>query len=103
MNQERTNANSQDHRRDWKRRAIRVGGQRVGHCAMMTAAEFAATPERMGISRRELCRRLGISKRTGDAYALGRSQVPRVVELAILALHHGLGPKVESADAEGEA
>ena len=85
------------------RRAVRVGCQRVGHCAMMTAAEFAATPDKMGISRRELCRRLGISRRAGDAYALGRSEVPRVVELAILALHHGLGQKIASADAEREA
>lgn len=57
----------------------------------MTQDEFAAVPARLGISRRELCRQLGISKRTGDAYAAGRSAVPRVVQLAILALEHGLG------------
>ncbi|MBR9837047.1 MAG: hypothetical protein GYB50_04035 [Rhodobacteraceae bacterium] len=56
----------------------------------MTATEFATTPDKLGISRRELCRKLGISKRSGDAYALGRSPVPRVVELAILAISAGL-------------
>ena len=69
----------------------------------MTAAEFAATPGQLGISRRELCRRLGISKRTGDAYALDRSTVPRVVQLAIMALTHRLDEKAASADAEREA
>lgn len=65
----------------------------------MTAEEFAAAPAKMGISRRELCRRLEISRRAGDAYALGRAPVPRVVELAILALALGLNQK----DAGGAA
>lgn len=56
----------------------------------MTSEEFAAVPEQLGISRRELCRRLEISKRSGDAYAMGRSPVPKVVALAIRALEHGL-------------
>lgn len=68
----------------------------------MTADEFAAKPGQMGISRRELCRRLEISKRTGDAYALGRYPVPRVVQLAILALEHGLDTG-RSADSKGAA
>ncbi|MCP4243930.1 MAG: hypothetical protein GY772_25545 [bacterium] len=56
----------------------------------MTAEEFAKTPEKFGISRRELCRQIGISKRSGDAYAAGHSPVPRTVQLAILALEAGL-------------
>lgn len=56
----------------------------------MTAEEFAAVSDRMGISRRELCRRLGIARRSADAYALGRAEVPKVVALAILAIEAGL-------------
>ena len=56
----------------------------------MTAEEFTAAPARLGISRRELCRRLGISKRTGDAYASGKSQVPRLVRMGIYVIEHGL-------------
>lgn len=56
----------------------------------MTAEEFAAAPARLGISRREMCRRLDIARRSADAYALGRAPVPRVVELAILAIESGL-------------
>ena len=56
----------------------------------MTARTFAQIPAKMGISRRELCRRLGIAKSTGDKYADGRSDVPKVVALAIAALQAGL-------------
>lgn len=56
----------------------------------MTADEFAATPARLGMSRRKMCERLGIGRRNADDYALGRKPVPRVVELAILAVHAGL-------------
>lgn len=59
----------------------------------MTADEFAATPESLGISRTELCRKIGISKRSGDAYALGRAPVPLTVELAIKAVSAGLDTK----------
>ncbi|WP_323775614.1 hypothetical protein [Leisingera sp.] len=68
----------------------------------MTNDEFAAAPARLGISRRELCRRLEISKRSGDAYALGRAPVPRVVALAVLALEHGLDVGMEK-NAKGAA
>lgn len=56
----------------------------------VTAEEFASAPAKLGISRREMCRRLGIARRSADAYALGRSDVPRVVALAIRALEAGL-------------
>ena len=62
----------------------------------MTAEEFTAAQERMGLSRRQFCTRIGISRRTGDAYALGRNTIPRPVELAIAAVEAGLdqdGPK----------
>lgn len=56
----------------------------------MTAEEFTAAQERMGLSRRKFCARIGIGRRTGDEYALGRSAIPRVVELAIAAVEAGL-------------
>ena len=57
----------------------------------MTSAEFTATQARLGISRAEFCRRIGIAENSGTAYALGRKPVPRVVELAVAALLAGLG------------
>lgn len=56
----------------------------------MTSEEFKAAPGQLGISRRELCRRLEIARKSADAYALGRAPVPKVVALAIAALKHGL-------------
>lgn len=48
----------------------------------MTAAEFIATHHRIGISRGELCRRIGIAPNSGTAYALGRKPIPLTVALA---------------------
>jgi len=56
----------------------------------MTAEEFTAAQERLGLSRRKFCARIGIGRRTGDEYALGRSVIPRPVELAIAAVEAGL-------------
>lgn len=56
----------------------------------MTADDFNAAIERLGISRRQLCERIGIARRSADAYALGRAPVPRTVELAIRAVEAGL-------------
>lgn len=56
----------------------------------MTAEEFTAAQERMGLSRRQFCTRIGLSRRSGDAYALGRNAIPRTVELAIAAVEAGL-------------
>jgi hypothetical protein len=56
----------------------------------MTADEFNAAIDRLRISRRQLCERIGIARRSADAYALGRAPVPRTVELAIRAVEAGL-------------
>ncbi len=56
----------------------------------MTADEFNAAIDRLGISRRQLCKRIGIARRSADAYALGRAPVSRTVELAIRAVEAGL-------------
>jgi len=48
----------------------------------MTAADFIALHQRLGISRGELCRRIGIAPNSGTAYALGRKPVPLTVTLA---------------------
>lgn len=56
----------------------------------MTADEFNAAQERLGLSRRAFCTRLGIARESGNSYALGRKPVPRTVWLAILALEAGL-------------
>lgn len=58
----------------------------------MTAADFTALQDRLGISRAELCRRLGIAPNTGTAYALGRKQIPRTVALACAAVALGVKP-----------
>ena len=48
----------------------------------MTSAEFTALQARLGISRGELCRRIGIAPNSGTAYALGRKPIPLTVALA---------------------
>lgn len=48
------------------------------------------TQQVLGISRRELCRRIGISHQSGIDYSLGRKPVPRTVVLACLALENAL-------------
>lgn len=58
----------------------------------MTADEFTNAQERLARSRRQFCDRLGISRKTGDRYALGRAPIPLTVALAIAALEAGLSP-----------
>jgi hypothetical protein len=58
----------------------------------MTAADFEAAPGQLGISRAELCRRLGLALNTGTAYAKGRVSIPPYIALAIAALIAGLEP-----------
>lgn len=48
------------------------------------------TQQRLGISRAELARRLGLSPNAATKYALGRQDTPRYVALACLALEHGI-------------
>lgn len=56
----------------------------------MTADQFIKAYEALGVSRRDFCRRIGISRRSGDTYALGRTPVPLTVQLAIRAVQAGL-------------
>jgi transcriptional regulator with XRE-family HTH domain len=58
----------------------------------MTADDFNAAIAQLGISRAELCRRLGLSLNTGTAYANGRAAIPTYIALAISALLAGLPP-----------
>lgn len=58
----------------------------------MTAADFIELYRRLGISRAELCRQIGIAPNTGTAYALGRKQIPRTVALACAAVALGVKP-----------
>lgn len=58
----------------------------------MTAEEFAALPARLGISRAELCRRIGIAPNSGTAYASGKTRIPLTVALACAAVEAGIGP-----------
>lgn len=62
----------------------------------MTADDFEATHRRLGISRAELCRRIGIAPNTGMAYASGR-RIPRHIALACAAVLYGLPPIGEPA------
>lgn len=58
----------------------------------MTAADFIALHQRLGISRGELCRRIGIAPNSGTAYALGRKPIPLTVALACVAVEAGIKP-----------
>jgi predicted GIY-YIG superfamily endonuclease len=55
----------------------------------MTAAEFIALHQRLGISRGELCRQIGIAPNSGTAYALGRKPIPLTVALACAQIEQG--------------
>ena len=52
----------------------------------MTPADFIALHQRLGISRGELCRRIGIAPNSGTAYAKGRQAIPLTVALACEAI-----------------
>lgn len=58
----------------------------------MTAADFIALHQRLGVSRAELCRRIGIAPNSGTAYASGRKPVPLTVALACAAIASDLLP-----------
>lgn len=58
----------------------------------MTASDFIALQQRLGISRGELCRRIGIAPNSGTAYALGRKPIPLTVALACAAVAFNLPP-----------
>jgi transcriptional regulator with XRE-family HTH domain len=61
----------------------------------MTAQEFAATYQRMSISRAEFCRRLGIAPNSGTAYEHGRKAIPLTVALAAAAVEARIGPAAD--------
>jgi transcriptional regulator with XRE-family HTH domain len=48
----------------------------------MKSSEFIEVAVRLGISRAELARRVGIAPNSATAYALGRKPVPLTVALA---------------------
>ena len=56
----------------------------------MTASDFISLHKRLGISRGELCRRIGIAPNSGTAYALGRRPIPLTVALACAQIEQGL-------------
>lgn len=58
----------------------------------MMAQDFEAVHHRLGISRAELCRRLGLSLNSGTAYAKGRAEIPPYIALACAALLAELPP-----------
>ncbi len=54
----------------------------------MNADDFRAAHREMGMSRAEMCRRLGLSPNTGTAYAIGRADIPTYIDLAVQWLQH---------------
>ena len=56
----------------------------------MTPQQFTGLHQRLGISRAELCRRIGIAPNSGTAYASGRKPIPRTVAMACAAVASGL-------------
>ncbi|ABN75763.1 helix-turn-helix domain-containing protein [Cereibacter sphaeroides] len=58
----------------------------------MTADDFNNLQASLGISRAELCRRLGLAPNTGTAYALGRKDIPLTVALACAAIALNIQP-----------
>jgi len=58
----------------------------------MTVSDFEDVQRQLGVSRAELCRRLGIALNTGTAYAKGRVTIPPYIALACAALIADLPP-----------
>ena len=58
----------------------------------MTAADFIALHQQLGISRAALCRLIGIAPNSGTAYAMGRKPIPLTVALACAAVAFNLPP-----------
>jgi transcriptional regulator with XRE-family HTH domain len=52
----------------------------------VTASEFDAIPARLGVSRAEMCKQIGLSQNAATKYAKGRAPVPRYIEMACLYL-----------------
>ena len=93
----RVSGNAQNRALAWAAQAVYrlprpVECQNTAGDRHMTAEDFIALQTRLGVSRAELCRRLGIALNTGTAYARGRTPIPRTVALACAALDAGLKP-----------
>ena len=58
----------------------------------MTPTDFIDWRKRLGINRAEASRRLGIAPNTVTAYEKGRTEIPRYIALACMALVNGLPP-----------
>lgn len=64
----------------------------------MTPAEFTAWREHLHLNGAEAARQLGIAPNTVTAYERGRSEVPRSIALACMAIAAGLPPWPASPD-----
>ena len=58
----------------------------------MKSDDFNSLQNRLGVSRAELCRLIGIAPNSGTAYAMGRKPIPYTVALACAAVALGIKP-----------
>ncbi len=58
----------------------------------MTPASFASWRARLGFTKADAARRLGLSRNSVQAYEEGTSPIPLHVALACAAIAHGLPP-----------
>lgn len=65
----------------------------------MTPDEFRDVMARLGLSHRQMAERTGLHRNSVNAYASGRSEIPRYVALACAALLAGLP---EAGSTKGE-
>jgi hypothetical protein len=61
----------------------------------MTSDDFNQLQAKLGVSRAELCRRIGIAYNTGIAYSTGTAKIPKPIALACAAVAAGLAPYAE--------
>jgi hypothetical protein len=61
----------------------------------MTSHDFNDLQARLGVSRAELCRRIGIAYNSGIAYSTGKADIPKPIALACAAVAAGIPPYAE--------
>lgn len=61
----------------------------------MTSHDFNDLQARLGISRAELCRRIGIAYNSGLAYSTGKADIPKPIALACAAVAAEIRPYAE--------
>jgi hypothetical protein len=61
----------------------------------MTSHDFNELQARLGVSRAELCRRIGIAYNSGIAYSTGKADIPKPIALACAAVAAGIQPYAE--------